>query len=217
MPAALAKDVLDGLGGPPDPFLVNAGRYAVASACVSHACPVKGLFWYDTQSGTGVGASYDDGELRLGSKGTAASAFPAPAQGAVRGWLTEQGLKLVSVTFIGADGKAVSMPVDPFAPPPRFQPPEGGPSFDCAKASTKVEHAICTTPVVAKRDLEMALLVREMKLGYDTLDSRKKLLVFQRAWLKQRDAECSPASDIGSCLVGQYAAQQQRLMHWLPR
>lgn len=217
VPKALAADVLDGLGGPPDPVLVEDDRYVIASACVAHMCDVKGLFWYDTRSGTGLGASYDGSTLRVGGKGMKADSVPLAARQAVRGWIAEQGLQPDAVLFVAGDGKASVVPPEQYVPPPRYAPSPGGPSYDCAKAATRIEHAICGAPALAKLDLELARQVRELRHAVATVGAQQQLRDLQRAWLQQRDAECAAAGDMAACLERQYAAQQQRLLHWLPR
>ena len=55
-------------------------------------------------------------------------------------------------------------------------------SFDCAKASTEIEHAICSDPELSRLDEEMAL-------AYDQLLPTSRYYDFirdnQRAWLKE--------------------------------
>ncbi|WP_342120366.1 lysozyme inhibitor LprI family protein [Pseudoduganella sp. OTU4001] len=217
VPAALAGDVLDGLGGPPDPVQVEGGRYFVASACVAHMCDVKGMYWYDIQRGAGLGASYDGSTLWLGSNNLQAASLPAAARHAVRNWLADQGLQPSAVWFVAKEGKQTALAREQFVPPMRFEPPPGGPSFDCAQAVTRTEQVICTTPGLAQRDLELAQLVREMRHGVATAGAQQQLRDLQRSWLKQRDVECAAAVGIATCLEGQYAAQLQRLRNWLPR
>ena len=38
------------LGGPPDNIRVIDSRYVIASACVAHDCPERGLLWVDTKT-----------------------------------------------------------------------------------------------------------------------------------------------------------------------
>lgn len=216
VPAPLARDVLDGLGGPPEPVFVTAGRYLSASACVAHACPDKGFFWIDSVTGIALGAYGSGSELRIGSKDFGAAALPAPARQALLAWLTDNRIAPRSVTFTGRDGRAAALDAAPFTPPARYLPPAGGPSFDCARAATAVEKTICATPALARKDLELATLLEQMRHGYDTIDDRAQLLALQRAWLKKRDAACASAGDAAACLAAQYDAQHERLMNWVP-
>ncbi|QGZ42986.1 DUF1311 domain-containing protein [Pseudoduganella flava] len=216
VPKALARDVVDALGGPPDPVIVTDKRYVSMSACVAHACPVKGFFWIDTATGAALGANYDDGALRLGSNDFAADAVPEPALKALRDWIAEEQLRPASVEFIDRQGKSSKADVAAFAPPARFVPPEGGPSFDCAQAGNAIERAICGTPALALADLELTKLYTEIRHGHDTLAARAELQALQRQWLRERDKQCRAAADLPGCLLDQYRAQHKRLMNWLP-
>lgn len=64
-----------------------------------------------------------------------------------------------------------------------------GPSFDCGKASTPTEHAICSSPTLSELDTKMASLYRR-GLEYSTTAEADRLKGEQRAWLKNRAAEC---------------------------
>jgi uncharacterized protein YecT (DUF1311 family) len=216
VPKALARDVVDALGGPPDPVVVTDKRYVSISACVAHAGPVKGFFWIDTQTGAALGANYYDGKLRLGSNDFGADAVPEPARKALRDWLAEEQLRATSVEFIDRQGKSGKQDVAAFAPPARFLPPDGGPSFDCAKAATPIERAICAAPALAQSDLELTRLYTEIRHGYDTLAARAELQALQRQWLRERDKTCRAAADVAGCLLDQYRAQHQRLRNWVP-
>jgi uncharacterized protein YecT (DUF1311 family) len=216
VPAPLSRDVIGGLGGPPDPVFVTNHRYLRASACVPHDCGDKGFFWIDTQTGRGLGAHLAGDVLRLGSKDFAFEQLPGPARQALNDWLTEQQIQPSRVEFIQFDGQAVALAKTSFAPRPRYQPPADGPSFDCGKAATDIEKAICKDPSLAKSDLDMAELVHRIHQGHDTTGARKQLLDLQRAWLKARDAECRHAADLSGCLLGQYRSQYERLENWIP-
>lgn len=216
VPASMSGDVIGGLGGPPDPVFVSAHRYLRVSACVAHDCGDKGFFWIDTRTASGLGAHLAGDVLRLGSKDFAFEQLPGPARQALIDWLTEQDIQPGSVEFVQADGRTVVLSQAGFAPRPHYQPPAGGPSFDCGKAATDIEKAICKDPALAKSDLDMAELVHRIHQGHDTTGARKQLLDLQRAWLKARDAECRRAADISGCLLGQYRAQYERLENWIP-
>ncbi len=61
------------------------------------------------------------------------------------------------------------------------------PSFDCRRASTAVEHAICNDPQLAALDGELDAAYQEARSVLDE-DGRRALRDEQRAWLKVRDA-----------------------------
>jgi uncharacterized protein YecT (DUF1311 family) len=218
VPSSLAGDVMAGLGGPPDPVVVRAGRYLSASACVPHACPDKGFFWIDSRTGAALGAYLGSGDsLRIGSNSITPATLPAPARSAMIDWLDDNRTAPGSVQFIANDNRALPLAPAAFAPPAHFQPPPGGPSFDCARATTAVETTICSHPAVARQDLDLAAEVRQLQQGYDTLAHRAQVTALQRAWLRTRDSTCAKAADMAACLDGEYRRQHDRLQHWVPQ
>jgi len=75
-----------------------------------------------------------------------------------------------------------------------------GPSFDCSKATTKIEHAICGANMLSEYDNLMGKMYRELKNISDVKNS-------QRKWIKKRNSQCS--SDDIDCLANLY---QTRLL-----
>jgi uncharacterized protein len=83
-----------------------------------------------------------------------------------------------------------------------------GPSFDCRRAATPVEHEICRRPYLAAYDRRIAELYPQA-LGVLDAEDAGQLQADQRAWLKWRD-DCNyqvPAnphatSDVEGCLGG---------------
>jgi uncharacterized protein YecT (DUF1311 family) len=216
VPAKLSDRLLSALGGPPDPVFVLARRYVSVSACRPHSCDEKGFFWIDSKTGTGLGAYFTPDSLLLGSNGMSSDGLPGPARQALANWLKENDLRPKVVEFVGQGGNVTTLEAALFSPPPAFQPPAGGPSFDCAKAATPSEKAICADARLAKLDLDLAQLVTGLRHGHDTVGARNQLLDLQRSWLKGRDAQCRRAADISACLKEQYRAQHDRLMNWIP-
>ncbi|RFP10614.1 MULTISPECIES: lysozyme inhibitor LprI family protein [unclassified Duganella] len=216
LPGKFSREVLPGLGGPPEPVFVADKRYVSISACEAHACPFKGFFWIDTQTGQGLGANIIDGELRLGSNSLSAQQIPAPARRALIDWMSANDVAPVSVEFFDRSGASTSMDAAQFKPTARFEPAADGPSYDCKAATTKVEKTICADAALARQDLALAKLVKELRQGYATIGDRDQLRDFQRKWLKERDATCAPAADIDVCLSRQYQTQNDRLRNWIP-
>lgn len=218
VPAALSRDVLDALGGPPGPVLVQAGRYLAATACVRHYCPDKGWFWIDSRTGIGLGAYYasPDGVLRIGSTSIAPARVPPPARRALLAWLADYGLTPSAVSFVSRDGRAIRLAPGPFTPPRAYQPPPGGPSFDCRKAATLAEQRICASAALSAQDLALARLVREVRHGHATAAARAELVSLQRRWLGQRDVRCRARAGMDACLGAQYRAQIERIGNWVP-
>lgn len=80
-------------------------------------------------------------------------------------------------------------------------------SFDCKKASTLIENAICNDAAVGAVDRELADAFRRLLRTHP--DWKGKLLLAERQWLRYRDRQCSGfAADLGKmdgCLREQYA------------
>lgn len=216
VPSRLSQQLLGALGGPPDPVIVAERRFASASACRPHSCTEKGFFWIDSKTGIGLGAYFTPDSLLLGSNGLSYDRLPAPARQALADWLKENDLRPQVVEFVGQSGRVTALQAERFSPPPRYQPPIDGPSFDCAKAATPIEKTICGDAGLAKRDLDLAKLVTEMRHGYDTVGAQQQLRELQRRWLRGRDAQCHAVADLVACLNEQYRAQYEHLRNWIP-
>ena len=73
---------------------------------------------------------------------------------------------------------------------------EVGPSFDCAKAGSRTEIAICSDDILTELDLNIAARYTDLRVRLSPA-GRERLLADQRAWLGQRD-QCA---DQHVCLV----------------
>jgi uncharacterized protein YecT (DUF1311 family) len=69
-----------------------------------------------------------------------------------------------------------------------------GPSFDCARARTNTEKAICGSETLRIFDLEAARAFARLR------QQTPAVLVEQRQWLKMRDKACSNGGDV-DCLA----------------
>jgi len=151
VPASLTAEVWAGLHGPPDPVLVDEGRFVVVSACVAHYCLDQGFLWIDVKTNAGVGAylsgavstesgdvDYSDSLLTIGSNAFSDKQIPAKAINALRAWLSEHGVDVGAVRFAGKDDRRVELDPSRFAQNVRFVPDPGGPSFDCKKATGRI-------------------------------------------------------------------------------
>lgn len=216
LPSKFSKEVLSGLSGPPEPVFVVDKRYVSVSACEAHACPFKGFFWIDTQTGQGLGADIYDGALRLGSNSLSAAQIPAAARRALIDWTSANNVTVTSVEFIDRTGASARIDAAQFQPAPHDEPEEGGPSFDCKASTTRVEKTICEDSELAEQDMALAKLFKEIRQGHATIAARNELRDFQRKWLKERDATCKAAANIKICLGNQYQSQHERLMNWKP-
>lgn len=92
---------------------------------------------------------------------------------------------------------------------------EAKPSFDCAKAATPIEHAICSDAILAKIDADLAAIYTEALAQAADPDSLRSA---QRAWSNERAAACGilPGADDDvpdfsnaqlSCLLDLYTAR----------
>jgi uncharacterized protein YecT (DUF1311 family) len=216
IPRALADDVLGSLGGPPDPVIVAGRRYVSMSACRPHACPEKGFLWVDTQSSAALGAHFLDGDLLLGSNGMTAQAMPPAAKRALSDWLSGQNLRTTRAAFVGRSEQRTALAAVDFTARDAFVAPPTGPSFDCRRAGSPVETAICGDKDLAARDLALNALYDEVRQGSDTVSARTQLQGLQRSWLKERDRDCTDARRMAACLAAQYDAQRKRLENWVP-
>lgn len=86
-----------------------------------------------------------------------------------------------------------------------------GPSFDCAKASTDIERAIC-------KDDKLAAADRAMAVAYTTLvaklegPAKEHLVRDQGQWIVDRNRSCTAiAYDVTYCLKQRYAARLETL------
>lgn len=86
-------------------------------------------------------------------------------------------------------------------------------SFDCAKAATPVERAICADAALARLDREVAQAYGD-RLAESAADRRKEQLrAAQRGWLERREATCRDKAERerGDCLAGLYRARLDEL------
>lgn len=216
-----ATELEDALGGPPGPVIVRQDRYFAASACVPHDCLRKGFFWLDAQGGWALGAMFrgsypaNDGALELDST-TIAGEVPESARLALIAWLEEVKARPTSVEFTDASGTKRSLAVASFVPPQRFVPQSGGPSFDCARASTSIETLICGDAALSAQDLKLSEHYKDMLVGAPTLPMRRQLTAYQQLWLKRRDANCEQAGSPKECVAKAYRAQADLLLNWIP-
>jgi uncharacterized protein len=85
-------------------------------------------------------------------------------------------------------------------------------SFDCRKAATPVERAICADRDLAEAD-------RQLSSTYTTTaahagDARARLASAQRAWLTRRDRDCGRLAQPGGCLLRAYGRRLLELRAW---
>ena len=85
-------------------------------------------------------------------------------------------------------------------------------SFDCAKASTDVEQAICSTRELARLDRHVADKYFDALTWAVDAPARAKIRNDQRIWLNARDTHCQVAAQaFVACLMTSYQARLQAL------
>src|SRR5438552_626410 len=81
-------------------------------------------------------------------------------------------------------------------------------SFDCTKATTRVERAICASQDVSELDATLAQTLKGILLR--TPERRKALLSDERRWISLRDEKCgrlAAGPSIAECLVATYQSR----------
>jgi uncharacterized protein YecT (DUF1311 family) len=86
---------------------------------------------------------------------------------------------------------------------------KAGPSFDCSKARTWSEQAVCNDTALSKLDRQLASLYRSAQ-SQRTGSTRDALKREQRAWVKQREA-CESAPQSFDCLRRAYDTRISQL------
>ena len=82
-------------------------------------------------------------------------------------------------------------------------------SFDCKKASTEVEQAICADPELSKLDEQLSKIYKQaLQKG-----PKAKMQAAQKEWLKERNTRCGAYA---ACLQYQYYRRIAQLegVHW---
>lgn len=83
-------------------------------------------------------------------------------------------------------------------------------SFDCEKASSKVEKLICNSPEISKLDDGLAKTYQETLLKVNE-EKKKRLVIEQRNWLKQSRNNCSDEA----CVKQAYTSRLEALAVFL--
>ncbi len=88
------------------------------------------------------------------------------------------------------------------------------PSYDCAKARSTVELAICDDVELARLDKVMADRYLEVRRRYQGAD-RDALKAEQKTWWREREA-CADGSDLNACLTETMTRRELELRSWSP-
>src|SRR5437879_13752314 len=86
-------------------------------------------------------------------------------------------------------------------------------SFDCAKASTAVERAICSDRSLGDLDATLVTRFKEGMAAARSPELRKSLLSDERRWVAHRDTACAALVQ-SSCLVKLCADRIASLWQW---
>ena len=80
------------------------------------------------------------------------------------------------------------------------------PSFDCAKAQSGAEDAVCSSDALAALDIELARLFTAASTGPNMdPDALATLRTMQRGWIKGRDACWTSDMGVPLCTANEYA------------
>jgi len=89
-----------------------------------------------------------------------------------------------------------------------YPPATKAPAFDCSKAGTKVEKAICQSEFISKLDREMSDYYEARVVLSSHLDDEgtflRHLKSKQKKWIETRNSVCSEAKAIEPCLIEHY-------------
>jgi uncharacterized protein len=94
--------------------------------------------------------------------------------------------------------RAMGLPTPPM-------PVDTTPSFDCRRAATPSERAICSTPELAQLDRDLAAAYAALRGGDD-----RRLIASQNIWWQQREA----CGDRVPCLSRKMTERLSELRHW---
>jgi len=85
--------------------------------------------------------------------------------------------------------------------------PVSAAAFDCNKATTAAEKAICADPAARAADAAMADAFRK-RLATESPSAKRTLLAAQGRWLQQRDRDCADSKPLAACLAEQSARRR---------
>ncbi len=83
-------------------------------------------------------------------------------------------------------------------------------SFDCARADSANERAICSDVMLARLDREVAETWSSQLRNENDPERKQKLKASQVSWLAARDKTCSAGNRV-PCLLSLYRARLQQL------
>lgn len=84
-------------------------------------------------------------------------------------------------------------------------------SFDCTKAATPVERAICADVPLARLDRDVAQAYGERLANVDSAADKEAIRKRQRTWLGNRNGACTDQTALAACLTGVYRTRLAEL------
>lgn len=117
------------------------------------------------------------------------------------------------VAAYAAGPQEVRVPLSALSGLLRKDPRVPAASFDCAKAATAVERAICADGALARLDREVAQAYGQRLADIEAASDKDAVRVAQRGWLERRNAACKDQSGtaLGACLTGVYRTRLAEL------
>lgn len=194
-----------GSGGCPTMVFTPAGAgYRIVSTISVTRTPVRAATartkgWRNLIVRVGGGGG-KAGDVELAFDGTSYPRNPTVPSGRVQATTGEDAEIVIAELTAFEDAKP--LPAARLAPPPAAAAPSSGPSFDCAKATTPVERAVCDDPALATLDRTLdAAYVQAMREWPDEEKTAQRTA--QRAWIASRNA-CVRAGDANDCIATSY-------------
>jgi len=117
------------------------------------------------------------------------------------------------VAAYAAGPQEVRVPLSALSGLLRKDPRAPAASFDCARAGTPVERAICADAGLARLDREVAQAYAQRIADIEAASDKEAVRAAQRGWLGRRDAACRDQAGpaLGACLTGVYRARLAEL------
>ena len=133
----------------------------------------------------------------------------AVASAGSRLFIVAIGLVMLGIGVVGPGTLLRGQVAGPTASKPVQQPDSAHirPSFDCARATNKVEQMVCSSQELAILDLSVANAYRDAMARVDTDYDRRQLKDAQLFWLQEVRGKCQDAA----CVKAAYEVRERQL------
>jgi len=121
------------------------------------------------------------------------------------GDLGDANMKTVSACFASVFAASLCLGTAPCADAASFTT-----SYDCTKATAKVEKLICGDAQLAQMDIELMRLYRLALTDENSVPRPDKVALDQQFWVDARN-QCASQSDIRTCTIASYAKRAHQL------